>query len=109
MAGGKPINVPPFRATKDETVGVVQRDSREAFRQIAATPIVAGKLVTVTLDSTKTTNVAHGLGRRYQGWLLVDITAAGDVYRDGTANVDTATYVPLKVSAGTPTVTLWIF
>lgn len=102
------LHPPPFRSSDDKTVEVVQRDVREVLRQLSATEVIKGNLVTVQL-STSTTKVAHRLGRRWKGWIVVDTDSAATIHRDTSQNVDSGTYIPLVASAGTPNVTLWVF
>lgn len=105
----KLLKYPAFRPASEPVVNVVQRETRQSIKDLAQTPTVQGKMVTVKL-STSTLRVSHGLGRKWQGWQVVDIDAAANVYRDTSdGKADPTVYVALKASAGTPTVTLWIF
>lgn len=98
----------PFRDS-DEKVGVVQRQVRRAVTDVSSTPIVQGVTVSAKLDSTKTVLVSHRLGRKYVGWHVVDIDSHATVIRDTTSSADPGLYVPLKASAGTPNVKIWVF
>lgn len=104
------IVAPPYRAAKEQAVNIVQRDVRLALQNVANVDLVQGRSVSVTLSSTATTNVSHGLGRPYTGFLVIDHTTSAIIFRDATVTtVDPKQYIPLKASAGSPTVTLWIF
>ena len=76
--------------------------------------VVAGALVPITLSTTPK-DVAHGLGREYRGWIVVDKNANADVWVDpptGTPlvdpNPDRALFIRLDASAAV-TVKLWVF
>lgn len=98
---------PTFRAADDQTVNIVQRETRSAVKDLATNPLVSGLLVSVKL-TTGTTLVSHQLGRRWLGWILVDTDTAVTVHRDGSSQADRSLYIPL-VSSAAATVTLWVF
>lgn len=53
----------------------------------------------VALTTGSTTSVAHGLGRKWSGWRVVDKTANAVVWRDATSSADSAVFLPLTCSA----------
>lgn len=64
------------------------------------------------LASGQTHRIAHGLGRKLQGWLIVrndSGNAAGYIYDEQSAHADTDRFLYLRVEGYTPTVTLLVF
>ena len=58
--------------------------------------------------SATVTNVEHGLGRSYIGWLVVDSDANETIYRDSSSTLSKAQFLPLLAS-GAVTVKLLVF
>lgn len=93
----------------DPVLAVVLLDGR-----LVEDEVVSGQLVEIVLTTTPK-NVAHGLGRKYRGWFIVDKNANADVWVDPPTGVplvdpnpDRALFVRLDASA-TVTVKLWVF
>ena len=57
---------------------------------------------------TSTTLVPHGLGRKIQGWQVVDTLADARIWRDPASTADLEKFLPLIASASV-TIKLWVF
>lgn len=57
---------------------------------------------------TSTTLIPHGLGRKIQGWQVVDTLADARIWRDSTSTADLDRFLPLRASASV-TIKLWVF
>jgi len=68
---------------------------------------VNGRQVEVTVLSTVTL-IPHGLGRKFQGWHLVDIQGDARVWRVASSTANTALFLPLIASASV-VVKLWVY
>jgi hypothetical protein len=66
-----------------------------------------GNQIDITIG-TATTLVPHGLGRKIQGWQVVDTLADARIWRDSTSTADLARFLPLRASASV-TIKLWVF
>lgn len=71
------------------------------------TPIVDGVLLRDVALTTTSINVPHGLGRRWNGYIVTRRSAAQDVY-DGTGTADATKEINLR-AGGSVTVDLWVF
>jgi hypothetical protein len=58
--------------------------------------------------STTTNQIAHGLGRKYQGFIITNLNAGVMIWRDATVDTNQEKFLPLKASAAV-TVSLWVF
>lgn len=92
---------------KDQELSQVQDNLTDFSRQFNKT-ILDGLIMTDVSLTTSVANLVHGLGRKYQGWHLIDIQGDARVWRDTTSTADTTKYLPLKASASV-TVSLWVF
>lgn len=66
-----------------------------------------GTLVDIVIQTT-TTLVPHGLGRKIQGWQIVDTLSDSRIWRDATSTADMTKFLPLKASSPV-TIKLWVF
>jgi hypothetical protein len=87
----------------------IQRAADESFRYIANLPWNQGRLITGISVSGTAVDVAHGLGRAWQGWIIVDITTTRDVYRDTATTPDVTKFLRLRSSNPAHTVSIWVF
>jgi hypothetical protein len=78
----------------------------KALNPIAATALIDGLLITADL-TTSFAPVAHKLGRKYQGWIVVGINASATVWEDVNA-LNQDAFISLRASAAC-TVKLWVF
>lgn len=74
--------------------------------QLVTTP--NGSVIEGIAIDTVSTNVPHGLGRAYRGWILIDKTGSANVWRDATSTADSAKFLPLIASSAV-TIKLWVF
>jgi len=88
-----PVRLPTVLDTKDQ----FQREVRDALKTLDERGVRKLTITGVAL-TTATTLVAHQLGRKPVGWLVIDKTAQADVWRDATVEVS-ADKIPLRASA----------
>jgi hypothetical protein len=94
------------RLLSEEDAAALQDAIHDWIDDVRDCPLLMGQRIDgITLGAGAATNVAHGLGRVPEGWVVVDKDAAVSVYRDGTA---TAAVLPLRASGATD-VDVWIF
>jgi len=76
----------PFRriTTSNQDLMRVQDAVEASVKGVLGIPFLNQNTVTVDL-STSVTEVAHGLGRPIEGWLVSRKNAAGDVYEGATS------------------------
>jgi len=87
----------------------VQDKIDEFARAVQTGGIADGRLIaSIDLVANKTSQVYHGLGRRYQGYLVVSSTAANVVIVKEGENNSPDKYIPVQ-SAADSTVSLWVF
>ena len=87
----------------------VQERVEDALLPISLSTIVDGKLLTGhVLASGSTSVIAHGLGRKLQGWIVVSKNAAQHVYDSQASNSAPETFLHLT-AGGAVTVDLWVF
>lgn len=70
------------------------------------TPILDGVLLKDVVLSTTETNISHTLGRKYQGWIIVNKNAQQDIW-ESSSNL-TQRFIALT-AAGSVTVSIWVF
>lgn len=87
------IRPPIVRDTDD----LFQRDSRTAIKTLDTAGLRRSTVKAVSLGTT-TVKVPHQLGKLPIGWVVIDKTAQGDVWRDTTI-ATTQDYIALKASA----------
>lgn len=75
-------------------------------------PIVAGRIVEVTLRDGDWTRVTHGLGRRWRGYLEAGMTndaGAGYIYARRTPGDDEHIELFANYATTDPQLLLWVF
>ena len=85
-----------------------ERETAKLARDTNTSPMVSGVLLTGVALTTGTTRVVHKLGRPYKGWMVVDTTTSGTVWRDASDNTRVQDAIPLIASTAM-TVSLWVF
>lgn len=85
----------------------VQAQVDQSFRTLNNHPLLKGTQVAATLATGSLTRVAHGLGRSWTGWFLIDKRQEGEVWSVTGAGQNDR-YLTLSGSLGGP-VQLWIF
>ena len=102
--------IPAFRAivaTADVVVDVLNRSTRAieaTLRSIEKIEILGGVLITSVAVSTTPVAIAHKLGRRPRGWVVVDDNTGVIVWRTASD----AQFLTLDASASA-TISLWVF
>lgn len=91
-------------AEVDRVLTHVQEAARDSQAKMVAGGIMDGRLLEGVSLSTTASAVAHGLGRRPRGWLVVDNDSGVTVYR---TEWDSRT-MTLTASA-TCTASIWVF
>lgn len=66
---------------KDEELNRVQDAVKVAYDGLTAVPFTQNQTVTATLPSATNTEIPHSLGRVPNGFIVLDKTAAADIYR----------------------------
>ncbi len=94
--------------TKDPIIDRNLDQLQKVTNEILALPLFGfSYLKGIVLDTTDTV-VSHGLGRPYQGFILVLSDAGEVVYVSPTVNTNKAVEIIL-LATGTVTVDLWVF
>ena len=107
------------RVLRKEFTGNRQTDNQsrntDEFARIASqSPFWDGNAVTVTFVPSTLTNVGHGLGRAYQGWVITRLVALGaspvvvEAPAGPSVPSNPAQWVPMVASAACQ-VTLWFY
>lgn len=82
-------------------------DTRTLARRVDDNPIFNGNLLKDEIVLAAGTEVAHKLGRAWQGFLVVKKTGAAIIYNEPSS--DESLFIGLRSSSGTQTITLWVF
>ena len=81
----------------------------ETFRPLTSSSVIDGILLEdILLASGVTSKVAHKLGRKLIGWIVVGKNAAQHVYDANSGKTDLDQYIHLT-AGGTTTVNVWVF
>lgn len=84
----------------------VQEQVDQSLRTLTNHPLLKGVQVSTTM-TTGSVRIAHGLGRSWQGWFIVDKRQAGDCWSVQNAGQNER-YLTLSGSLAGP-VSFWIF
>lgn len=93
-----------------DTGSTFERESRrlsESFNG-PSRPFMDGILLSNISLTTATTHVPHQLSRPYRGFIVMDQTAQGNVWRDTSYTDRPQDVIPLKAST-TLTLSIWVF
>lgn len=85
----------------------VQEQVDTSLRNLNNQPLLKGTQVIATLTTGSQSRIAHGLGRAWTGWFIVDKRQAGDLWSVGNA-AQADKYLTVSGSLG-GRVSLWIF
>ena len=95
----------------DEALNRVQKSLEESIGFLRDVTILDGKLVTSDI-TTAGTDIVHGLGRAYKGFMVVKTDKDDGTAFTGSINEDISSdntiYLKLDTSANV-TVTVWVF
>ena len=96
--------------TDDYPLTRVQDKVEQFADTLQATGLLAGCLIeNIVFAASTTQNVLHGLGRNYQGYIVVSVNAKAIIQVDDTKNSNKSQFLALQ-SYGTPcTASLWVF
>lgn len=95
-----------YQQQKDPSAQRMAVAIKDFTQQLERNPLLDGLLVENVTIATTDTNVVHGLGRDFRGWIIVRRDAAADVY-EGT-QINEAQYLTL-IASSSVTVSLYVF
>ena len=96
-------------SSRDPDVKNLQYRLEETLRPVTGSFIVDGRMIEdIDLASGTTSKIAHKLGRKLVGWIVVSKNAAQHVYDVNSGKTDLNLYIHLTAS-GTTTVNVWVF
>lgn len=93
--------------TQDVELSALQDNVVAALRPVEGCPLVTGRLVESVSLTAAASDVAHGLGRRLRGWILVRTNGTAAVYEPSVSTLPDR-FVRLQAAAPV-VVTLWVF
>lgn len=76
-------------------------------RQLTQNALLGGQFLKQVTITSSAQNIAHGLGRQWQGWLLTRRNGTASVY-ENTTQADGTKFITL-IGSGTVTVDIYIF
>ena len=93
----------------DPEIKDLQYRLEETLRPVTSSSVIDGNLIEdISLASGTTSKIAHKLGRKLIGWIIVGKDAAQHVYDVNSGKTDLDTYIHLT-AGGTVTVNIWVF
>lgn len=96
-------------STTDPNIRKIQYRIEETLRPITDSAIIDGRLINdIDLASGTSTKIAHKLGRKLNGWIVVGKSAGQHVYDENAGQTDLGTHLHLT-AGGTVTVNVWVF
>lgn len=104
------LNVPNrFAAQAKDAAGSREEyNLASLYNHLQSMPILSGRLVQGVITDTAGFNIAHGLERKWQGFILVNSDADVRVWAT-SAQTDKSIYINLDASASSVTIDLWVF
>ena len=108
VMGFKKIVLKPQEVPNGFHLTQIQDNTNQALKEISNIALLKGVFVAAFLTTGVDNSVDTGLGRQYQGFIVVDIDANATVWRSTTANPFPDKMIFLRSSANT-SVTLYIF
>lgn len=100
----KPAELPNFQ-NDDQVLQLMQSRWAAILNPFLQNPTNCGRLITGISIQAGPNIIYHQLGRKMQGWVVVDQTAVPDLYRLQPLNDQT-----LALNASVPaTISLWVF
>lgn len=92
--------------TLDQDLNAVQENVEESLTPLIKNPLLDGIILSNIALTTGDNDISHKLGRKLQGWIVVDRDANANIYRK-TSTTPTLT---LKLnSSANVTVSLYVF
>ncbi len=92
--------------TENQDLNNMQENVEEVVAPLLKNPLLDGQVLSNIELTTGSNSISHKLGRKLQGWLIVDKDDVADVYRE-TSPTPTLTLV-LNSSANV-TISLYVF
>jgi len=103
--------MPPAQVQRGDSSAVAQAqdNTQNLMREVATNPLMRGVLLEgVEVTGGVSTQITHGLGRPFIGWVVCDATVVSNYPKNTTATADKKTSLSLYVTT-TDTLTLWVF
>jgi len=87
------------------------QDKVEQFaKDVQSSGIINGRLIPdIEFVAGTTKEVSHGLGRKYQGYIVVSVNAKAVIQVDDTRNNNKAQFLALQSFGTDCTASLWVF
>ena len=96
--------------TDDYPLTRVQDKVEQFADTLQATGLLAGRLIeNIVFVASTTQNVLHGLGRNYQGYIVVSVNAKAIIQVDDTKNSNKSQFLALQSYGTACTASLWVF
>jgi len=93
----------------DPEIQSLQYRLEKTLRPVTDSSIVDGRIIEdIDLASGTTSKIAHKLGRKLIGWIVVGKSAGQHVYDANSGKSDLDEYIYLA-AGGTVTVNIWVF
>ncbi len=92
--------------TPDKELNSIQENVEEVVAPLLKNPLLDGQILSNIELTTGSNSISHKLGRKLQGWIIVDIDAVSDIYKE-TSLTPSLTLV-LNSSADC-TISLYVF
>lgn len=110
MAGGRIVGRRPV-AVKDAATEQAITAVRDSITDVSVLEGIR-QIDDVQLTSGQTKRIAHGLGRKLRGWIVVRTNTAaalGYIYDEQSTAADTDVYLRLRAEGFSPKISLLVF
>ena len=99
----------PFTARKveDKDLDLIQEDLERTINPALKKAILDGFLTDSVALTTSFQNIAHKLGKKFTGWIVVSPDADARIWQDST-NPDSALFIRVRASAAV-NCRFWVF
>ena len=96
--------------TSDYSLTRVQDKVEQFSTDLQSSGILSGRLIPdVEFAASTTKEISHGLGRKYQGYVVVSVNAKAIIQVDDTRNNNKSQFLALKSDGIACTASLWVF
>lgn len=96
--------------TDDYPLTRVQDKVEQFADTLQSAGLLAGRLIeNIEFAASTTQNVQHGLGRNYQGYIVVSVNAKAIIQVDDTKNNNRSQFLALQSYGTACTASLWVF
>ncbi len=92
--------------TENQDLNNMQENVEEVVAPWLKNPLLDGQILSSVSLAVGSNSISHKLGRKLQGWIVVDINAVSDIYKE-TSSTPTLTLV--LNSSAICTVSLYVF